>query len=214
MIDPQQWNMYSYARGNPIFFIDPDGKLATPFHEELTAIAFGKRGYSTKVIAAINYNNGMTDKWFNDPAHAYYHYQTAGSERPTQTPDQAHELQRDLVAEGISEAAISVWAGDFAAAHYALGVFVLHPVQDEKHDLVSFDVHTGDPLNDLLTTEGAKQIYSDYNPTKAQLDRALVRTTEMLDAFEAAVRRVGKSLRRSDAEIDERLHAFRNNLKL
>jgi RHS repeat-associated protein len=26
LIDPQQWNMYSYARNNPLRFLDPTGK--------------------------------------------------------------------------------------------------------------------------------------------------------------------------------------------
>ncbi len=26
MFDPQQWNMYEYARNNPMIAIDPDGR--------------------------------------------------------------------------------------------------------------------------------------------------------------------------------------------
>ena len=26
LLDPQQWNMYSYTRNNPLIFVDPDGK--------------------------------------------------------------------------------------------------------------------------------------------------------------------------------------------
>ena len=30
LFDPQQWNMYSYSRNNPLRFVDPTGKAIEP----------------------------------------------------------------------------------------------------------------------------------------------------------------------------------------
>src|SRR5262249_33994636 len=38
LLDPQQWNMYSYTRNSPLIFIDPDGK-------ELTIYVVNHTGY-------------------------------------------------------------------------------------------------------------------------------------------------------------------------
>ena len=41
VMDPQQWNRYSYTRNNPLQFIDPDGK-------ELKLAIYGVSGTVTK----------------------------------------------------------------------------------------------------------------------------------------------------------------------
>jgi RHS repeat-associated protein len=37
MIDPQQWNMYSYVRNNPLGYVDPDGRELKPADVQLDA---------------------------------------------------------------------------------------------------------------------------------------------------------------------------------
>jgi RHS repeat-associated protein len=44
--DPQQWNMYTYTRNNPLLFVDPDGR-------ELTIYVLNHSSYSNKVARQI-----------------------------------------------------------------------------------------------------------------------------------------------------------------
>jgi len=54
LIDPQQWNMYSYARNNPLRFTDPTGKYVCDSNKYKTQCAQIKEGYDAaqKALAA------------------------------------------------------------------------------------------------------------------------------------------------------------------
>jgi RHS repeat-associated protein len=60
--DPQALNRYSYARNNPIFYVDPDGKALAPWHGIITYLAALNSGYYTLGQSyALGWNAMMVD---------------------------------------------------------------------------------------------------------------------------------------------------------
>lgn len=53
MLDPQQWNMYVYARDNPVIFVDPNGK-------EVTIYLLNHAGYDENQAMAISQRTAQT----------------------------------------------------------------------------------------------------------------------------------------------------------
>jgi RHS repeat-associated protein len=57
MIDPQQWNMYSYARNNPLRMVDSNGMWPTEIHDQIIDRAFpGLSNHQREVLKAASYH--------------------------------------------------------------------------------------------------------------------------------------------------------------
>ena len=213
--DPQQWNMYAYARNNPLSAIDVSGQFVYSIHDALTTTTLAAAGYSSSVAKAISWENQKTDLYFNDEAHAYMHSQarrvSQNGRLHLQTAAEARAEEHKFIETSLGDAASEVWAGDFAAARKNFGG-ALHAAQDEKHEWTPFQLHTGNPFNDQLTSVGRFQEDTDFNPTAQQLQDARRRSAEVVQQFEDAVRVNGALNQKTNEETEERLYEFRNGL--
>ena len=213
--DPQQWNMYAYARNNPLSAIDVSGQFVYSIHDALTTRTLAAAGYSSSVAKAISWENQKTDLYFNDEAHAYMHSQarrvSQNGRLHLQTAAEARAEEHKFIETSLGDAASEVWAGDFAAARKNFGG-ALHAAQDEKHEWTPFQLHTGNPFNDQLTSVGRFQEDTDFNPTAQQLQDARRRSAEVVQQFEDAVRVNGALNQKTNEETEERLYEFRNGL--
>ncbi len=62
LVDPQRWNRYTYARNNPLRYIDPDGRYEVDVHKDLTMVLAIAAGFSSPVAARIAAaNQGVDD---------------------------------------------------------------------------------------------------------------------------------------------------------
>jgi len=200
LFNPQSLNRYAYALDNPLAFVDPDGNFAFHIHVELTTTVLAKEGYSGDVARAVAKSNAQVDVCCNDRGHAFMHSQTG----PGETVEQAKAQQAGFVEASLDLGAAAVLSGDVKSAEISLGQ-ALHAVQDEKHDFIEFDKHTGNPGNDRKTPEGRFQEKTDFNPTQQQLARAAQRTIETVQRFEDKIRNLGRKQGLSKDEVEGRI---------
>ena len=117
--NPQAWNRYAYGRNQPTVYVDPDGRLAVPWHFGITYVAARRSGMSFRRsvslafrAAAVDFRKGSQSA---DPANANMHAMRGITGDRAQT-----------IAEGragtLASIRNSLGAGDVAAA--------LHTVQD------------------------------------------------------------------------------------
>jgi hypothetical protein len=55
LVDPQQWNMYSYVRNNPLKMVDTNGKWPTDIHNQIIDKAFpGLSDHERSVLKSVS----------------------------------------------------------------------------------------------------------------------------------------------------------------
>ncbi len=116
---PQAWNRYTYARNRPGVYIDPDGRLAVPWHFGITYVAARRNGMGFGRSVALAFSAAAVDF-------------RKGSQSARAANTNMHAMRGSLgnvdqtIAEGragtTASVRNSVASGDWAAA--------LHTVQD------------------------------------------------------------------------------------
>jgi RHS repeat-associated protein len=165
--NPQGWNAYAYASGNPLVNIDRDGRFTAKAHTPLTEQPAKERGYSaasTKLLVDANLRVDLKRNALNNKEHGMSGtYDRSG----------AAEIL-GVIGQRKNEAVQKAIAGDVQGALQSLGAG-LHTVQD-------FVAHEGKRLIDHTRTEDAQH---DRDP--AMVTNAYLQTTQYLSGFEAAI---------------------------
>jgi RHS repeat-associated protein len=167
--DPQRWNAYSYAAGNPFANVDTDGRFTKKAHTLLTQQAAKDMGYSaasTKILVAANRRVDFPTNQLNNAQHGMTN--TIGDNRHA-----AEDILR-VVQSRHNESVQRALAGDFQGAARSLGAG-LHTIQD-------FVAHEGKRLIDHGLTEDMR---NDRDPIK--VTQAYLQSQQFLSDFEAAV---------------------------
>jgi RHS repeat-associated protein len=204
LFDPQSLNRYAYALNNPTRFVDSSGRFAKEYHIQLTTAGFEREGYSGDVARQIAYYNTKVDKYLNDEGHALLHSQTPSGE----TREQAQAEDSAIEENALEGAAAAVLEGQNDYADQLLGI-ASHDIQDEKHEFIEFEKHTGNPLNDCKTKEGCFQLYTDAYPNQKQLDAAADRTLAIIKRFEAKIRQLGQQEGLTEGQVEQILSNFK-----
>jgi hypothetical protein len=83
LTDPQQWNLYSYVRNNPLRMVDTNGKWPTDIHNQIIDRAFP--GLSQSQRAVLKSSSSAMDGLLNggqSQGNAYEHSMRAPNENP------------------------------------------------------------------------------------------------------------------------------------
>jgi RHS repeat-associated protein len=214
--DPQTLNRYSYVTNNPLKYVDPDGNFREAVHRTITIGVLTRLGYAVATSRAIADRNIHVDNCCNNAREAFKHSQVGTrSDGTWQTLAEAQAAQREWVRTNIDDAASAVISGDFAKARDGLGA-ALHAVQDEKHDWIRFDRHSGAAtvFTGVLRgdREAQQQNATDVTPTPEQEAAARRRSEEVISSFEHSVRTRGALGGMTHAQVEELLYEFRNQL--
>lgn len=65
LLDPQQWNRYTYVTNNPLRYVDPDGRYGIDVHYYLTYTLAAAAGYSSDAACNIAWADANIDVKFN-----------------------------------------------------------------------------------------------------------------------------------------------------
>jgi RHS repeat-associated protein len=101
MTDPQQWNMYSYVRNNPLRMIDTNGKWPTDIHNAIINGAFG--GLSASQRGVLQAASKRVDGYLNggqSAATAYKH----GMRGPWESQSDARSKADKFISDNESKA--------------------------------------------------------------------------------------------------------------
>jgi RHS repeat-associated protein len=93
MFDPQQWNMYSYVRNNPLRMVDTNGKWPTDIHNQIIDKAFPGLSKSQRAVlksASYAMDHCITCQ---SEGNAYQHFMRA----PNQNPADAKQKTQDWI---------------------------------------------------------------------------------------------------------------------
>jgi len=130
MLDPQQWNMYSYARNNPLGFKDENGKWPTSIHNQIIDHAFpglsvAQRNELKRTSAWVDRVAGQTKAHNHEHAMKSPGENPAASNRAIDQNIQNHEQAAQRAQGGTPEHAAQI-------NNAALGEFgqALHTVED------------------------------------------------------------------------------------
>ncbi len=117
MLDPQQWNMYAYARNNPLAVIDPDGAANFAVFDnfsraDLVSNTRGARPNWTAIKATAE-ANGHTVTLYSGPSATVQNYETAISTPGMNVIDVGHSVETNgfTTAVGVDLAAGGVGNG-------------------------------------------------------------------------------------------------------
>jgi hypothetical protein len=94
MFDPQQWNMYSYVRNNPLKMVDTNGKWPTDVHERIIDRAFpGLSNQQRQTLKSASYwmDHGATSQM---KSNNHEHFMKS----PGENPQTAAQAARDYIS--------------------------------------------------------------------------------------------------------------------
>jgi RHS repeat-associated protein len=95
LLDPQQWNMYSYARNNPLRLVDTNGKWPTEIHNQIIDAAFpGLSQHQRDVLKNASYK---MDHCFTCQSQSHNHEHSMKS--PGEDPNSAKQATHDFIAK-------------------------------------------------------------------------------------------------------------------
>lgn len=130
MLDPQQWNMYSYARNSPLRFKDENGKWRTDIHNQIIDRAFpglsnAQRNQLKQTSAWVDRAAGQTKAHNHEHAMRSPGENPAAANRAIDQNIQNHEQAAQRAQGGTPEHAGQI-------NNTALGEFgqALHTVED------------------------------------------------------------------------------------
>jgi RHS repeat-associated protein len=128
MTDPQQWNMYSYVRNNPLRMVDTNGKWPTDIHNAIINGAFGGLSASQRVV--LQTASKRVDGYLNGGQTAALAYEH-GMRAPGQSKEEARGLADKFIAghEAAATGLARANGGVNDAALNELGT-ALHTVSD------------------------------------------------------------------------------------
>ncbi len=98
LIDPQQWNMYAYARNNPLRFKDDNGEWSTEVHNEIIVDVFSSILSAPDLVILEQASHDVDQD--QSMSGSYKH----GMRAPWQTPEEANEEGDAFIDTKLNEA--------------------------------------------------------------------------------------------------------------
>ncbi len=168
MVNPQNWNGYTYAIDNPLTYVDHNGKWPTAIHNLIIRLAFP--GLSQAYIKNIQDGSFSVD--FPTTlleSHANEH----AMRRPGQTVEQAQQGYQQFINEW-SERALKFGPGvnNFSMHYFGNAI---HPIMDNTSPAhMPFQLYdapdlTGIPIIDIILIDNWRRELREHTQTEASI---------------------------------------------
>jgi hypothetical protein len=201
LLDPQNWNKYSYGLNNPISYKDSSGYFTGKDHNAMEMAALRGLGYSNQAAArAARADVAMDDPHNMASGVPFLHHFVETSQNPQHGEQSDHssveiakqEASQYILGEQISAVGKAL-SGEIGQALDALGN-ASHTAQDIiRHQYETAGQH---PIGEAPATD-------------AETKAAVAATQEVINTFETMLTNAARSQGMSYAQIDELIYVVR-----